>query len=894
MRRFEFVEGSSSKFWEVSASGDALTVRYGRIGTNGQTQTKSFASAAKAQAEHDKLIREKTGKGYVEVTAGTLAPAAVVPNLPGTKSPSEASAPVVPSLPGTKSPSEASAPAVPSLPGTRSPSRAEAKAAEQDLLCGGEEEARAVEPAPPSPRTGVAGDAPAPEPQPPGEFLWTPHWRRLLPAWRSQGDAPQPAPLLLEACLDEYRQSVAKARARLANNPTVCQMLGAAHADQLFELPAEWLAGAPTAADWSTLGSRVMLSARQYHGSVFTVQRVWRVAAAAHGLPFAVAVLMDAAQAASPLALDHSSLVDDGGLVELRSRCATAPAEVYADVLAAARSRASASGLLASLAAYLLPDEADLVERALARLGESAPSHVARPQLLACCQLAPAQFDHLLRHYGRAFGLFEETRALLLNAVRSGYPQALALALQRADKDHYSNQRRGYFEIARAYDSVAALAAFIARHADRDARTLLDPFAHAWPQLAIRLAAERCLGGADAALADWLKRLCAAQRPALTAAIAVASDAIRPLLQGIEASLGAELVEAPESALPDWLRAPVWRASKRPPKPRWPVLAPQPIAPRLVWQDGERERWQDGLSTAGMRVNVRAAELHGLEGDAVHVALLRLFGIPDAAHARALAGERIGRGELGRRRFHASGIAVLLPPLAARAVVWSWSPDVWYQMPGSQLEQMVAWLDELAVPVLEDHADEQMERGLQLAQPLASARVATVAAEALRNTRRCRRLAQNWLLRHAHVAAAALLPLLGARKGADDASFALRWLLANGREAEVVAAADSFGADGRATLATLRAFDPMQLAPPKAPPLPEFWLPNAWPRPRLRDGRALPASALDAIGEMLAFSPLEPRYAGLERLRELCGERSLGAFAWALLEAWLTAGAPGK
>ena len=59
MRRFEFVEGSSSKFWEVEVAGDALTVRYGRIGTQGQTQTKAFASAAKAQAEHDKLVREK-------------------------------------------------------------------------------------------------------------------------------------------------------------------------------------------------------------------------------------------------------------------------------------------------------------------------------------------------------------------------------------------------------------------------------------------------------------------------------------------------------------------------------------------------------------------------------------------------------------------------------------------------------------------------------------------------------------------------------------------------------------------------------------------------------------------------------------------------------------------
>ena len=37
-RYFEFIEGSSSKFWEISVSDKIVTVRFGRIGTNGQTQ----------------------------------------------------------------------------------------------------------------------------------------------------------------------------------------------------------------------------------------------------------------------------------------------------------------------------------------------------------------------------------------------------------------------------------------------------------------------------------------------------------------------------------------------------------------------------------------------------------------------------------------------------------------------------------------------------------------------------------------------------------------------------------------------------------------------------------------------------------------------------------------
>jgi len=65
-RYFEFVEGTSSKFWEVSVSGNDMTTRWGRIGTDGQSKTKTLTDAAKAQAEADKLIEEKTAKGYEE------------------------------------------------------------------------------------------------------------------------------------------------------------------------------------------------------------------------------------------------------------------------------------------------------------------------------------------------------------------------------------------------------------------------------------------------------------------------------------------------------------------------------------------------------------------------------------------------------------------------------------------------------------------------------------------------------------------------------------------------------------------------------------------------------------------------------------------------------------
>lgn len=65
-RRFEFSGGGSDKFWEVRQHGSDVTVRYGRLGTQGQSQTKSLPDAAAAQRHVEKLVAEKTGKGYLE------------------------------------------------------------------------------------------------------------------------------------------------------------------------------------------------------------------------------------------------------------------------------------------------------------------------------------------------------------------------------------------------------------------------------------------------------------------------------------------------------------------------------------------------------------------------------------------------------------------------------------------------------------------------------------------------------------------------------------------------------------------------------------------------------------------------------------------------------------
>src|SRR5580704_4484960 len=64
MPRYEFSEGSSNKFWDITQTGSSLRISFGKIGANGQTQLQELGSPSAAQKEHDRLVAEKTKKGY--------------------------------------------------------------------------------------------------------------------------------------------------------------------------------------------------------------------------------------------------------------------------------------------------------------------------------------------------------------------------------------------------------------------------------------------------------------------------------------------------------------------------------------------------------------------------------------------------------------------------------------------------------------------------------------------------------------------------------------------------------------------------------------------------------------------------------------------------------------
>jgi predicted DNA-binding WGR domain protein/ribosomal protein L37AE/L43A len=68
-QRYEFIGGSSAKFWEVDTPFEvenkwAVRVVFGRLGTVGNVHVKLFGSYSQARIYYDNKVWEKKNKGY--------------------------------------------------------------------------------------------------------------------------------------------------------------------------------------------------------------------------------------------------------------------------------------------------------------------------------------------------------------------------------------------------------------------------------------------------------------------------------------------------------------------------------------------------------------------------------------------------------------------------------------------------------------------------------------------------------------------------------------------------------------------------------------------------------------------------------------------------------------
>jgi predicted DNA-binding WGR domain protein len=65
-KHLKFVDGNSDKFWQIQVDHLSYTVTYGKNGTDGTSQIKTFENAEACLAAAEKILNEKIKKGYSE------------------------------------------------------------------------------------------------------------------------------------------------------------------------------------------------------------------------------------------------------------------------------------------------------------------------------------------------------------------------------------------------------------------------------------------------------------------------------------------------------------------------------------------------------------------------------------------------------------------------------------------------------------------------------------------------------------------------------------------------------------------------------------------------------------------------------------------------------------
>lgn len=190
------------------------------------------------------------------------------------------------------------------------------------------------------------------------------------------------------------------------------------------------------------------------------------------------------------------------------------------------------------------------------------------------------------------------------------------------------------------------------------------------------------------------------------------------------------------------------------------------------------------------------------------------------------------------------------------------------------------------------------QEGFAVANYFAATELAPAVARAFNKLKTLRQDASSWLLKYPEHAITGLLPAALGKTGEaqDNARAALRMLTENGHQPLLQEIARRYNQpEVTDAVNALLALDPLDNHPTKIPTLPTFYQPSLWMRPLSKaNAQSLPDSALLHLGEMLRFPQEEALYPGLLQVKDACTTDSLAEFAWDLFTAWQTAGAPSK
>lgn len=863
MQRYEFIEGTASKFWEVEAKETSLTVRFGKIGTNGQTQTKSFDTSAAATKERDKLIKEKTGKGYKEVSVAADATlAAVAPKAPKDDADVTVGAPPHPQPKATAI--RASAPtAVAAIDNLAPPSAAKA-AASPALSPALEPGSRSVE----------SLDWPS------GGFQWTPEFEALVPIVRGLHAPPylkqlslMANPITIEA--DAYGYG----KQRLAD---VSKSLGRAY--------SAWnKATSKATITRAKLMQRdddywLELFAQAYAASRWNLRDdpllwVTKVAIAVHGIDFALDKAFTIA-CADPASLGSIQLM----LHELRAAVAIAPDSEYQAAFAVASQHVGQSDAATLLCANVFAHHEPWVKAALAVAGSD------RLHLLVGCEmslddaLAYAKRSDYFHYYGKG------CVAQQLKRVGEAALPLLRLLLDRAaDKSQYETA----LDFLLAMKVPGQVDALVAGIEHKEVRAALDKVAAKHPASVLYAAISRWHASKSRTLEGWTIRLALRESAGYADAHAALSPSVATAFASTLANLSRE--DAKLEQLPRLLVAPPWLNKIRPQELPTLDIVVGNTPSRITWDAAAQAKHAGAKSNQWATQRIR--DLSKRTKNPAHAVLESLF-VKSEAYGRALAGEPLATSDFIERSWYSNTPEYLLElPDREMLAIWNaFPPGMWSSYSTGSIRSIIARAGADAIPAFARWVASSAEAGLEMAIDVESALIVPTAMHALKNLKKAKVGAERWIRKYpATTLAVAFVQAFGHdRVGRDNGQFVLRWMLHNGLADAVEALAKAHGGAAVGALEALKAADPLNVLPSKIPKLPSFFVAAAFRRPELPDGAALPIAAVEHVGTMLAISRLDAPYPGIAIIKDTLTATSLAEFAWDLFEAWITAGAPSK
>jgi len=906
MRRFELVEGKSSKFWEIELSGDSFEVRWGRIGTSGQSQTKSFPTAAKAQAEHDKLVAEKVKKGYSEVGGGeakSASGAAAAASATSAATKSTASAAKAASPTSASSPSSTASTASGATAGSGAASGASATSASSPTATA------------PSPSAPTASSASAQAMQANvGEVVWDDAARKLVVAVRGfSAVAPKIELAKSWARLSAQGKKLAELgphdvstlvprAAVVAATDRLCE---ATPPNAAAELDVE---GALLAlSDWTGNWSHNHLDGEVVDVWIATGGIEHALRCAAHSATWSAGTV---ANGRIHVFTQRGQGNRQGILVgvvgpweRLREHVAALDEGAYANaVKVAAELYASASDEAKVGLAFVFPDQrAWAEERARSVLTSGSHYGEGRAALLASLrdvtvarELVASVSNTYVFRLGRGSNGFESVAltVLALQGVDAA-PVLDALAERAAGSDDARDLASALARIG----TPAALAALAKRADQKEYLPAIGEALARFPSVGLAALAPLALGRGKTVepVVGLLKALVRREGDALRPAIEALPDAPRNVVEQL-LTANAPKDEASVDELPEVLRAPRWLGKRKAGPPTIKGLEARVLAPELVWAPGQREEWRGKYGEiVSTEKYVEMLARHGRpnlptspEGKDL-VAFLEGKDLARPGALAALEAIRKNTWRLYTEAFACVRVPVVLRMLELHPIAQWYSNEAWMKAFAG-----VHGLD--ALPVLRLWAGSEPGQALELLRPFGDVELAVVAANSL-GKKTLRADAERWLLAHPRHAAAGVLPVVfgKAGKARDAALAALRLLDAHGHRAVIQEEAEALGAEVGRALASVFDFDELDLLPSKMPAMPSFWSAGAFARPVLKSGKALPLSAVEHLGSMLALGKdvAEP-YAGVARVKDACTAESLADFAWDLFQAWSLAGWPSK